>query len=103
MKQFNLETQCWEEVEQSIPKDIRALELLQMEYRGEIELTSAQRSAAKECLPFETPKLTAMAVGSMNGQDFASLLERAIRASGKEREVKQIEAHAITLRSQVDG
>jgi hypothetical protein len=27
-----------------------------------------------------------------NGQDFASLLERAIRASNKEREVKQIEA-----------
>jgi hypothetical protein len=32
----------------------------------------------------------------MSGQDFASLLERAIRASNNEREVKQIEAHAIT-------
>jgi hypothetical protein len=28
----------------------------------------------------------------MNGKDFASLLERAIRASGREREVKLIEA-----------
>lgn len=30
----------------------------------------------------------------MSGQDFASLLERAIRASNKEREVKLIEARA---------
>jgi hypothetical protein len=35
-----------------------------------------------------------MAVGSISGQDFATLLERAIRASGKEREVKQIEGRA---------
>jgi hypothetical protein len=31
----------------------------------------------------------------MNGKDFATMLERAIRNSGKEREVKQIEAKAI--------
>src|ERR1700745_1756218 len=96
MKRFNLETQCWEGEEQNISKDIRALQLLQMAYRGEIELTSQQFRAAKEALPFEEPKLGAMAVGSISGQDFASLLERAIRASGKEAEVKQIETRAIT-------
>lgn len=53
--------------------------------------------AAKECLPFETPKLGVVAIGSMNGQDFASLLERAIRVSNKQAEVKQIEAHATEI------
>jgi hypothetical protein len=38
-----------------------------------------------------------MAVGSMNGQDFASLLEHAIRASNKQAEVKQIEARATEI------
>jgi hypothetical protein len=57
-----------------------------------IELTSQQFRAAKEALPFEEPKLSAMAVGSMSGQDFASLLERAIRASNREAEVKLIQA-----------
>jgi hypothetical protein len=33
-----------------------------------------------------------VATASMNGQDFAALLERAIARSGKEREVKQIES-----------
>jgi hypothetical protein len=87
----------------ALPKNIRALQLLQMAYRGEIELTSQQFRAAKEALPFEEPKLGAMAVGSMSGQDFASLLERAIRASGKEAEVKQIEAKAIELTSEKSG
>jgi hypothetical protein len=48
--------------------------------------------AAEFALQFEHPKLGAIATASMNGQDFASLLERAIRASNKEAEVKQIEA-----------
>jgi hypothetical protein len=48
--------------------------------------------AAEFALQFEHPKLGAMAVGSISGQDFASLLDRAIRASGREREVKLIEA-----------
>ena len=95
MKRFNLETQCWEGEEQNIPKG--ALQLLQMAYRGEIELTSQQFRAAKEALPFEEPKLSAMAVGSMNGQDFATLLERAIERSNRKTEVKQIEARATEI------
>jgi hypothetical protein len=55
--------------------------------------------AAEFALQFEHPKLGAMAVGRMDG-DFATLLERAIRASGKEREVKQIEGRAIDLSSE---
>jgi hypothetical protein len=59
--------------------------------------------AAEFALQFEHPKLGAIATASMNGRDFASLLERAIRASGKEAEVKQIEARAVQLTSEKAG
>jgi hypothetical protein len=50
--------------------------------------------AAMELLAYKYPKLGAVATTRLNGKDFASLLDRAIRASGKEHEVKQIEARA---------
>jgi hypothetical protein len=53
---------------------------------------SVRMRAAKEALPFETPTLGVVAIGSISGQDFASLLERAIERSHKGPEVKQIEA-----------
>jgi hypothetical protein len=48
--------------------------------------------AAKEALPFETPKLAVMAVSSLSGKDFATMLDRAIAASGKAVAVQRIEA-----------
>jgi hypothetical protein len=69
--------------EQRIPKDVGALQLLQMEYRGEIVLTYAQRRAAEACLPFETPKLGVVATTNMTSEDFATLLDKAIQRSGK--------------------
>jgi len=51
--------------------------------------------AAEFALQFEHPKLGAIATASINGQDFASMLEKAILRSHKEAEVKQIEARAI--------
>jgi hypothetical protein len=56
--------------------------------------------AAEFALQHEHPKLGAIATASMNGQDFASLLERAIERSHKGPEVKQIEAHALDLTSE---
>jgi len=50
--------------------------------------------AAEFALQFEHPKLGAIATASMSGQDFASMLERAIRARNKEREVKALSKHA---------
>jgi hypothetical protein len=70
-----------------LPEGIDALGLLQMEYRGQITLTYAQRRAAEACLPFERPKLGVVATTSMNADDFASMLDRAISRS----QVKLIE------------
>jgi hypothetical protein len=41
--------------------------------------------AAIESLPFEVPKLTAVALSSMTAQDFASRLERALTHSEQAR------------------
>jgi hypothetical protein len=65
-----------------------SLDFLQRVYRSVKQPMSRRLRAAIEALPHEHPRLGAVAIGSMNGQDFASLLERAIRASGKEAEVK---------------
>jgi hypothetical protein len=71
-----------EAMERAIPKDIRALQLLQMEYRGEIVLTHTQRCAAIACLQFESPKLGVVATTNMSSDDFAAMLDRAIARSG---------------------
>jgi hypothetical protein len=58
-------------------------------------LPTRRMRAAIEAMPHEHPRLGAVAVGSMNGEDFASLLERAIQRSGKVIDVtpnKQIES-----------
>jgi len=47
--------------EAEVPKGIGALALLQMAYRKEVELSAQQMRAAIEALPFEAPKLTAVA------------------------------------------
>jgi hypothetical protein len=64
-----------------LPEGIDALRLLQMEYRGKITLTYAQRHAAEACLPFERPKLGVMATTNLSTDDFATMLDRAIARS----------------------
>jgi hypothetical protein len=59
-----------------LPEGIDALGLLQMEYQGKITLTYAQRRAAEACLPFERPKLSAVAVAASGS--FAEELDRLI-------------------------
>jgi hypothetical protein len=81
VKQFNLETQAWEEAQPTLPKEIDALRLLQMVYRGEIQASPQQIRAAIECLAFESPKLSAVGVGYTNNDTFSARLERAILRS----------------------
>ena len=64
-----------------LPEGTTAKQALEMVYRGEIVLTPQQMRAAIECLQFEVPKVSAVAVGHLNGDDFASALDRAIERS----------------------
>jgi hypothetical protein len=48
--------------------------------------------AAIESLPYENPKITAVAVGHLTGEDFYNRLERAIAANQK---AKLIEGRVI--------
>jgi hypothetical protein len=70
-----------QKVEPELPEGITALELLRLAYRGKVKLTPQQARCAIESLPYETPKLSAAAITTMNGNDFASALERAIERS----------------------
>src|SRR5262249_16153013 len=66
------------------PKTISALKYLQSIYRNPMEPTGVRIRAAIESLPYENPKLSAVAVGYLTAEDFASRLERAIeRSNGK--------------------
>jgi hypothetical protein len=65
----------------ALPAGTTAKQALEMVYRGEIVLTPQQMRAAIECLQFEVPKVSAVAVTHVDGQDFASALERCIERS----------------------
>lgn len=77
MKQFNLETQAWEEEGEEL--QVNSLELLQSIYRDCKVPLSTRMRAAMAALPFESPKLSAVAV--MSGDGFSEMLERAITRS----------------------
>ncbi len=69
-----------------------SLDFLQRVYRSVRQPMSRRLRAAIEALPHEHPRLGAVAIGSMNGQHFAAMLDRAIERSGKAR---QIEGQAV--------
>lgn len=65
------------------------MHFLQKVYRSSKLPLPVRMRAAAIALPFESPKLTAMAVSSMNGEHFAAMLEKAIARS--QAPLKQIE------------
>jgi hypothetical protein len=60
-----------------------ALTYLQSIYRDPTQPEARRMRAAMAALPFETPKLGAVAVTSLTANDFAAALDRAIARSGK--------------------
>lgn len=72
--------QVEQEAEQ-YPEPASALDYLQDVYRGRRLAEHSRMRAAMAALPFESPKLTATAVTSMDGEHFAALLEKAIARS----------------------
>jgi hypothetical protein len=61
--------------------DITAHRLLQSIYRDEEVALPTRMRAAIESLPYETPKMSAVAIATMDGKSFAEALERAIERS----------------------
>ena len=55
--------------------------VLQMAYRGQVQLTPQQMRAAIEALPFEVPKLSASAHLIGDEKSFAAALDRCIERS----------------------
>src|SRR5215470_17280401 len=77
----------------AVPEDIDAYGYLQGVYQGRWPYDPQRVRAARECLPFERPKLAVTAIID-HPEDFAARLERAISRS---REVRAIEAVATDV------
>jgi hypothetical protein len=82
--------------------DETSLSFLQRVYRSVTQPMSRRMQAAMAALPHEHPKLGAVATVTMNGNDFAGLLERSILRSGKTAEVRQIELAPATAQGPDD-
>jgi hypothetical protein len=77
-----------------IPDDVSIPELAEQVARGKRKVSAQQMRMLVELLPYYSPKLTAIAVGTLNDQDFYARLERAIERSERVLNAKQIEAKA---------
>src|SRR5262249_9696644 len=81
-----------EQHQDQIPDNIPIAELAEQVVRGKLKLTPMQQRMLIELLPFYMPKLSAVAVGRLTGEDFASRLDRAVDASNR---AKLIEGRVI--------
>jgi hypothetical protein len=69
----------------AIPDNIPIPELAEQVVRGKVKLSQPQLRMLIELLPFHMPKLTAVALGRLTGDDFATRLDRAVEQSEKAR------------------
>jgi hypothetical protein len=74
-----------------IPADIEPLDFLLAIMRDPRQPMARRQKAATDAAQYRHPKLGAVATLSMNGNDYASMLDRALERSGKTAEVRQIE------------
>jgi hypothetical protein len=65
------------------PDNIPLAELAEQVVRSRVKLSPPQLRMLIELLPFHLPKLSAIAVGRLTGDDFASRLDRAVDASNR--------------------
>src|SRR5262245_5622913 len=64
-----------------LPPGTTARQFMQLVMRGELEPTPRQMSAAKALIEYEELRLSAVAVGHLDGNSFAQALERALTRS----------------------
>jgi hypothetical protein len=74
-----------------------SLDFLRKVYRSVRQPMSRRMRAAIEALQHEHPRLQATATANMSGQDFASVLERAIQRSLAGKPIKLIETQAVEV------
>jgi hypothetical protein len=78
-----IEAEQRQQVSDAIPDNIPLPELAEQVVRGKVKLTPPQLRMLIELLPFHLPKLSAIAVGRLTGEDFATRLDRAVEASNR--------------------
>ena len=78
-----------------IPDNISLAELAEQVVRGKVKLSPSQMRMLIELLPFHLPKLSAVGVGYIQGNDFASRLDRAVERTERARFPKLIEGRVI--------
>jgi hypothetical protein len=76
-------------------EEITALSYLQSIYRDPGETEHRRMRAAIAALPFENPKVSAVAISHMSGKDFASALERCLARSEVARSKEYVPAPAL--------
>jgi hypothetical protein len=73
-------------------EQVNSIDYLRRIYRDPNQPIAVRMRAAIEALPYEKPKITAVAIGRLTGEDFYSRLDRAVEASER---AKLIEAKVI--------
>jgi hypothetical protein len=76
----------------AIPDNISIPELAEQVVRGKVKPSQPQLRMLIELLPFHLPKLSAIAVGRLTGEDFATRLDLAIERSNR---AKLIEGRVV--------
>ena len=74
-----------------------SLDFLRKVYRSVRQPMSRRMRAVIEALQHEHPRLQATATTNMSGQDFASVLERAIQRSLAGKPIKLIETQTVEV------
>ena len=83
-----IEAEQRQQVSELIPDDIPILELAEQVARGKRKISREQMRMLIELLPYYAPKLTAVAIGTLDGQDFYTKLDRAIERSQRAKVIE---------------